>query len=66
MNQGMQAFRMLFKASSSVTCDNCGKELKKENLPRLARRGCPQCAGKQFSYHGLPENVARQFARVES
>ena len=64
MNQGMQAFRLLFKASSSVTCQKCGRELKGQSLPRLARLGCPNCHSKQFSFHGLPEKIARRFAEM--
>jgi ribosomal protein L34E len=66
MNQGMRAFRMLVKNSTSVTCDSCGRELKGVSLPRLARRGCPTCGSMDFSFHGLPEAVARQFQRLSS
>ena len=66
MNKRMRAFRMLFKAATSVTCQDCGKELKGQSLPRLARRGCPDCHSKKFSYHGLPEEVAQRLNRIPS
>jgi len=58
MSQKMRALRMVFQSAESVTCQKCGKELKEENLPRLARFGCPACGSKDFSFHGLPEEVA--------
>lgn len=55
MSNQMRAFRMIVNLSESVTCKNCGRELKGENLQRLARKGCPQCAGKSFDFHDIPE-----------
>ena len=63
LNQ-MQAFRMLFKLSESVTCQHCGRELKGLNLQRLARLGCPQCGGKSFSFHNIPEEAAGRIRSV--
>jgi Zn finger protein HypA/HybF involved in hydrogenase expression len=58
VNKGLRAMRVLFKASSSVTCKDCGRELKREvNLPRLARLGCPGCHSKAWTFHDLPEDV---------
>ncbi len=65
MAKGMTALNALFAASTSVTCQSCGVELKGGNIPRLARRGCPQCASKQFSFHGLPEGLAARFQGVQ-
>jgi predicted nucleic acid-binding Zn-ribbon protein len=55
---------MIFALSESVTCKNCGTELKRQNLPRLARKGCPKCAGKSFDFHGIPEEAAGRIRAV--
>lgn len=48
---GLLALRMMFKTSTSVTCAACGHELKGMNLQRMARLGCPDCGGKQLTFH---------------
>ena len=56
MNQQMLAFTKLFRAAERVTCNSCGCDLTHTpNLPRLARKGCPQCGSKLFDYTYPPE-----------
>jgi hypothetical protein len=66
MNKKMRALRLIFRASTSVTCDGCGRELKGTSLPGIARRGCPDCNCRDFSFHGLPGEVAQQFRAMQA
>jgi len=61
---GIAAFKLLFKSSSRVTCNSCGRNLTgTRNLPRLARLGCPQCGSKTFDYD-LPEEAEARLNAV--
>lgn len=59
LHDQLQAMTMLFGKADSVTCDQCGRELKTPlvNLPRLLRVGCPQCGNHRFTYHGMPMDL---------
>jgi ribosomal protein S27E len=57
----IQALRMLFNASETVTCDTCGWTLKPSRkrfrYEALAARGCPGCGGKQYTYDFISEKA---------
>jgi predicted nucleic acid-binding Zn-ribbon protein len=57
----IQALRMLFNASETVTCDTCGWILKPSRKPiryeSLAARGCPGCGGKKYTYDFTSEEA---------
>jgi predicted nucleic acid-binding Zn-ribbon protein len=55
----IQALRLLFNASVTVTCTTCGRELKPGKKPLryevLAARGCPGCGGRKYTYDFISE-----------
>ncbi len=58
--QGMQAMTVMFRVSAAVKCHSCGRDLKGENLQRLARLGCPECRCKVFDYT-MSDEAKRRF-----
>ena len=60
---GMKALLILFSASNSVVCAQCGRDLKPENKQRLVRKGCPACGSKRMTFD-LPEEHAARLAAV--
>lgn len=57
MKNRMLALITMFKRAQRVTCNQCGADLTQENVPRLARKGCPQCGSKLFDYTYPPETA---------
>jgi len=61
----MQALKALFDAADTVFCE-CGQNLTHErNLAELARKGCPKCGSKRFTYNVTDPKAVALLSQIQ-